>query len=127
MGLLTEIGFGLPVEPEVRARIEAAATLMAGLGATVEPMPPIFEENPEPDFDRMLQAYTWTDFGELLDGQQAIVCRKSPPVPQGESMSAAEFTRALMGIGETRRRIFAACSRYDYVLTPTMSVEPFAA
>ena len=112
----------------MRSRVEAAAAVLAELGAQVEPMAPIFDEDPEPHFDRMLQAYAWADFGALTSHQQAAVlpqiaawCR------QGEGMSAAELTRAMIRIGEIRRRVIAACSEYDYVLAPTMAVEPYAA
>ena len=54
-GLLVDIGFGLPVEAEVRACVEAAARVIAGLGGIVELMAPIFDDDPEPHFDRMLQ------------------------------------------------------------------------
>ena len=36
-------------------------------------MPPIFDEDPEPDFDRMVQAYAWADFAALSEQQQALV------------------------------------------------------
>jgi Asp-tRNA(Asn)/Glu-tRNA(Gln) amidotransferase A subunit family amidase len=128
MGLLMDIGFGLPVEAAVRSRVEAAAALLAGLGAAVEPMAPIFSEDPEPAFDRMVQAYAWSSFGELTPAQRELVlpqvaawCRR------GEGMSAAELTRAMVAVGETRRRVVIACARYDYVLAPTMAVEPYSA
>jgi aspartyl-tRNA(Asn)/glutamyl-tRNA(Gln) amidotransferase subunit A len=128
IGLMTDIGFGLPVTPAVRALVEAAAALIAGLGAAVEPMPPIFEEDPEPAFDRMVQAYAWSDFGRLAPERRAVVL---PQVAAwcrgGEGMSAAELTRAMTAIGETRRRVVTACAPYDYVLAPTMAVEPYAA
>jgi aspartyl-tRNA(Asn)/glutamyl-tRNA(Gln) amidotransferase subunit A len=128
MGLMVDIGFGLEVEPEVRARVECAGALMAELGAIVEPLPPMFEESPEPDFDRMLQAYTWTKFSKLLSEQQAMVLSHIAAwARKTESLSATDLTRALIGIGETRRRVITACSGYDYVLTPTMAVEAFAA
>ena len=127
-GLLLDIGFGLPVAREVRTRIEAAASVLASLGATVEPMPPIFEHDPEPEFDRMMQAHAWIDFGALPPDQQNVVlpevgdwCRA------GECMTATELMRATIAIGDTRRRVLAACARYDYVLAPTMAVEAYAA
>jgi aspartyl-tRNA(Asn)/glutamyl-tRNA(Gln) amidotransferase subunit A len=128
MGLLLDIGFGLPVEPAVRERVEDAAARLTQCGAHVEPMRPIFEADPEPDFDRMLLAYAWAEFGALPAARQAAAlpefiawCR------QCDALSAADLTRALMGIGASRHRVLAACNRYDYVLAPTMAIEPYAA
>jgi Asp-tRNA(Asn)/Glu-tRNA(Gln) amidotransferase A subunit family amidase len=128
IGLLTDMGFGPPVHPEIRSLIEAAAGVFTSLGAVVTPMPPVFDEDPEPDFDHMMQAYGWADFSTLPPERQALVlpqiaewCRK------GERMSAAELTRATAGIGQTRRRVIATCAAYDYVIGPTMAIEPFAA
>jgi aspartyl-tRNA(Asn)/glutamyl-tRNA(Gln) amidotransferase subunit A len=45
----------------------------------------------------------------------------------GETMSAAELTGAHVGIAYTRRRVLAACAKYDYVLAPTMALAPYAA
>jgi aspartyl-tRNA(Asn)/glutamyl-tRNA(Gln) amidotransferase subunit A len=127
-GLLTDMGFGLPLEPDVKERIESAASVLAALGAKVEAMPPIFGEDPEPYFDRMMQAYACYDFHLLTREQQQTVlpeirdwCRA------GETMSAAELTRAHVGIANTRRRVLAACAKYDYVLAPTMALAPYPA
>ena len=128
IGLLTDMGFGLPLQPDVRARIEAAATLFEQLGATIEVMEQMFADDPEPDFDRMVQAYGWTDFGLLTPERQALVlpeiatwCRKA------EHRSAVEMTRATTRIGQLRRRVIAACTPYDYVIAPTMAIEAYAA
>ena len=128
IGLLADIGFGLPVQADVRSRVDSAADLLAGCGAIIVPMPPIFDANPEPDFDRMVQAYAWADFAVLSAEQQRLVlpeiaawCR------QGEGMSAAELTHVTIRIGATRRRVIEACASYDYVISPTMGVEAYAA
>lgn len=128
IGLLTDMGFGVPVQPEIRSLIEAAAGVFASLGAIVTPMPRVFDDDPEPAFDRMMQAYGWADMGALPAERQALVlpaiaewCRK------GERMSAAELTRAAVLNGQTRRRVIAACAPYDYVIGPTMAIEPYAA
>jgi len=128
IGLLTDMGFGLPLQPDVRARIEAAAALFEELGATIDAMEPMFVDDPEPDFDRMVQTYGWTDFSLLPPERQALVlpeiaawCRKS------EHMSAAEMTRATTRIGQVRRRVIDACAPYDYVIAPTMAIEAYAA
>ena len=128
IGLLTDMGFGVPVQPDIQPLIEAAAGLFASLGAVVTPMPPMFDADPEPDFDRMMQAYAWADFGLLPPERQERVlpviadwCRR------GERMSATDLTRATTGMGHTRRRVIAACTPFDYVISPTMAIEPFAA
>ena len=128
IGLLTDIGFGLPVRAEVRACVEAAAALLAGLGAIVEVMAPIFDADPEPDFDRMLQAYAWADYDALPSARRALVLPEIAAwCENGAGMSAAEFTRAAIAVGHARRRVLAACAQYDYVISPTMAVEPYAA
>lgn len=128
IGLMLDIGFGLAVQPDVRARVEQAAAVFESLGAVVEPMQPIFADDPEPDFDRMVRAYAWPEFDALSAEQQDMVmpeiaawCRS------GERMSAAELTRAAAGIGETRSRVIAATAPYDLALTPTMAIEAYPA
>src|SRR6185503_19370387 len=110
------------------ARLEAAAALLAGVGAAIEPMAPIFSEDPEPAFDRMVQAYAWPSFGALDSAQRELVLPEvAARCRRGEGMSAAELTSAMVAVGETRRRVVIACAQYDYVLAPTMAVEPYAA
>ena len=127
-GLLTDIGFGLKVDPEVRTRVEQAAALLEELGARVEPMAPIFAEDPEPHFDRMVQAYASCDFARLSPHQQAAVLE---PVREwcvrAQDMTAAELVCSTVANNDTRRRVLEACARYDYVLSPTMAMEPYAA
>jgi len=128
IGLLTDIGFGLRAHPEILSLIEAAAGIFASLGARVTPMPPIFDADPEPDFDHMVQAYGWSDFSTLAPDRQALVlpeiaawCRR------GERVSADDMIRASAGIRHTRQRVIARCAAFDYVISPTMSTEAFAA
>jgi Asp-tRNA(Asn)/Glu-tRNA(Gln) amidotransferase A subunit family amidase len=128
IGVLTDIGFGPPALPEIRELVDAAAGVYAALGATTIPMPPIFETDPEPDFDQLVQGYGWSEFGALAPELQDLIlpviaewCRR------GEWLSASHMTRAAVGIGETRRRVIAACASYDYVISPTLGIEPFGA
>ena len=128
VGLMLDIGFGLPAHEEVRAHVEAAAMVFEALGAAVERMPPVFEEDPEPHFDRMVQAHAWADFGGLTQNERDCVM---PEIAEwcraGERLTAAELTDAAVRLGEIRRRVVAATAPYDLVLTPTMSVEAFDA
>jgi aspartyl-tRNA(Asn)/glutamyl-tRNA(Gln) amidotransferase subunit A len=126
--LLLDIGFGIAVQPEVRALVEAAASVFERLGASVEAMSPIFDEDPEPAFDRMMQAYAWTEFEALSPENRG---RVMPEVADwcrlGEGLSAAVLARATAAIGEIRGRVIAATAPYDLVLSPTMGMEAFGA
>jgi aspartyl-tRNA(Asn)/glutamyl-tRNA(Gln) amidotransferase subunit A len=128
IGLLTDMGFGLPAHPEIRSLVEAAAGVLASLGAVVTPMAPVFEADPEPDFDHLVQAYGWSDFSTLPEERQALVL---PAIAEwcrgGARVSAADMIRASAGIRDTRRRVIARCAAYDYVISPTMATEAFPA
>jgi aspartyl-tRNA(Asn)/glutamyl-tRNA(Gln) amidotransferase subunit A len=127
-GLLSDIGFGLPVDPEVQSRVEAAAAVLLSLGGSVHAMPPIFEADPEQHFDRMMQAWAWYDFDLLSpEQQQATLAEVAEWCRDGATLSGADLTRAQIGIADLRRRVLAACAPYDYVLAPTMAITPYAA
>jgi aspartyl-tRNA(Asn)/glutamyl-tRNA(Gln) amidotransferase subunit A len=128
IGLLLDIGFGLPAHEEVRAHVTAAAAAFEALGARVEPMPPIFDEDPEPYFDRMVQAHAWADFSNLTpEGRDCVMPEIAEWCREGERLTAAEFTGAQVRLGEVRGCVIAATAPYDLVLAPTMSVEAFDA
>ena len=128
VGLLLDIGFGLPANDEVRAHVQAAAGAFEALGAAVEPMGPIFEEDPEPHFDCMVQAHAWADFAELtLDERACVMPEIAAWCCERHSLTAAELTAAAARLHEIRRRVVAATAPYDLVLSPTMSVEAFGA
>src|SRR5262249_9929284 len=45
MGLLMDAGFGLPIDPEVRTAVEAAATRFEAAGAILEPLAPFLAKS----------------------------------------------------------------------------------
>lgn len=128
IGLMTQIGFGLPADSEIKGLVESAAALLAGLGARVEPMAPIFAADPEPDFDRMVQAVMQPDYDALSPEQQAAAPSNFRAwMREAGDASAAELARATRGVDAAQHRVLAACEAYDFVLTPTMAVEAYAA
>jgi aspartyl-tRNA(Asn)/glutamyl-tRNA(Gln) amidotransferase subunit A len=128
IGVLESIGFGLPVEPQVAAMLRQAAEVFAGLGAIVEPVPPIFAEDPEPDFDRCVHVGSYLMFAGLTPGQQQAVmpviaewCRRR------NADSVVELMRSQVAIGTIRRQTLDPFERCEYLLSPTMAVLPYAA
>ena len=128
IGVLENIGFGLPPEPQVMAMLQHAAQVFAGLGAIVETVAPIFDTDPEPDFDRIVHAGSYLMFGALSAAQQQVVmpqiaewCRRR------HADDVTQLMRSHVAIGAIRRQVVAPCRRCDYLLSPTMAVLPYAA
>jgi len=128
IGVLLDIGFGLPVDPEIRTHVIEVGHTLQKLGALVEPMPPTFADNPEPDFDRCLQVRASLSFAALTPERQRLVlseiaewCRR------GTAPTALDLMQAIANTGAIRRRTLAAFEKYDYVISPTMPVLPYDA
>jgi aspartyl-tRNA(Asn)/glutamyl-tRNA(Gln) amidotransferase subunit A len=128
VGLWTDAGCGLPVEPEVAAAVEAAGRLFAGAGAVVEPVAPFFTREMLDDIDLFWRVRCWADFSALSHQRQAAAlpyiadwCRGGADVP------GVVLMRCLNRMLEVRRVTVAATGPYDYVLSPVSPVPAFAA
>jgi hypothetical protein len=102
----------------VRDALGAAANIFADLGAVVEPVAPLFTEDPEPDFDRVLHVRTYVLFAAMTRKEQdsmlpvlAEWCRQENTEPKLLLM------RTLVNIGPITRATLApfestnSCSR----------------
>jgi aspartyl-tRNA(Asn)/glutamyl-tRNA(Gln) amidotransferase subunit A len=128
VGVLPDIGFGLPVDPQILDMLRAAARTFERLGAVVEPVAPLFEHDPEPDFDRCVHARSYLEFSQLTPAQAQSVlpviadwCRRI------SAESALELMQSMVNVQPIRRQALAPFARCDYLLTPTMAVLPYAA
>src|SRR5439155_12184194 len=65
IGLLPDMGVGLPVQPEVRAAAEAAARALAGAGCAVEPLRSFLTEEMFDGVCRFFEARSCNDFMQL--------------------------------------------------------------
>jgi aspartyl-tRNA(Asn)/glutamyl-tRNA(Gln) amidotransferase subunit A len=128
IGLLDNIGFGLPVEPQVRDMLLDAGRRFEAMGAIVDPIAPIFDQDPEPHFDRCVHVWSYVRFTHLTGMQRQLVlpviadwCRKT------NSANVLELMKSLLEVQSIRQRTLSPFVRYDYVLTPTMAVLPYGA
>jgi aspartyl-tRNA(Asn)/glutamyl-tRNA(Gln) amidotransferase subunit A len=128
IGLMTEAGFGLPVDPEVKATVEKAAARFAEAGAKVEPVAPIWTRAMIDGLDKFWRARLWADLEPLPQGERDKVL---PYVRQwaegGAHVSGVEAVRGFGQTMEMRKAAAKLFSTLDFVLSPTAPVPAFPA
>ena len=128
LGLLMDAGWGMAVEPETAAAVQAAARLFEQAGAQVELLRP-FATRPMMDgLDRFWRLRSWLDIGALPPERQALVLPYIRAwVASGAQLSAPELFHAHSQIAALRDAALAACQPFDHVLSPVSPVPAFAA
>lgn len=121
VALSPTLGYAEPT-PAVRAAVEAAAKVFAGMGAIVEPADP-FAESPMPIFQTLALGGFWAllramppEKIALMDPGLVATCRAGAAVTQEELVDALGKRAAL---GAALRQFF---DRYDILLSPTMPI-----
>jgi aspartyl-tRNA(Asn)/glutamyl-tRNA(Gln) amidotransferase subunit A len=128
IGLLLDAGYGLAVEPEVRAAVEHAAHIFEGAGAVVEPMAPFLTAAMLDGMDHAWRMRSYIDLAALAADRRASVL---PYIRQwadsAAGMSGAQAFIAFSQFHATRVATVQACRAFDYVISPTSPVPAFAA
>jgi aspartyl-tRNA(Asn)/glutamyl-tRNA(Gln) amidotransferase subunit A len=121
IALSPTLGYHEPA-PAVRAAVERAAAVFAGLGAVVEAADP-FAESPMPVFETLALGGFWallraqTPEGvAVMDPALVEMCRRGEAVTQEQYVEAVGKRVAL---GQRLRQFF---DRYDLLLSPTMPI-----
>ena len=128
IGLLLDAGCGLPVEPEVRAAIEAAARLFEQAGAIVEPMAPFLTPVMLSGMDHAWRLRSHLDLAALSPAKKATVLPYIRDwADSGADLSGAQAFAAFSQFHATRVVTVKACAAYNYVLSPTSPMPAFAA
>lgn len=128
VGLHLDAGSGLPVDPEVKAAIEAAARLFADAGAHVEPVAPFLSPEMLHLQDLFWRVRSWGDFAALSHARQAKVlpfiadwCRG------GADVSGTMVIRGVANYMAIRAATVRATQPFDIVLSPTSPVPTYRA
>jgi aspartyl-tRNA(Asn)/glutamyl-tRNA(Gln) amidotransferase subunit A len=128
IGLLLEAGCGLAVESEVRSAVEHAARLFERAGATIVPMQPFMTQAMLDGMDHFWRMRSYLDMNELPAERKARIL---PYIQRwGDSaagMSGEAVFKAFSQFHLTRVNTVAACSAFDYVISPTSPVPAFPA
>ncbi len=128
IGLHLDAGSGLPVDPEVREAIEAAAKLFEQAGAKIEPVAPFLSPEMLHLQDLFWRVRSWVDFSALSHAKQAKVlpfiadwCRG------GADVSGSMVIKGVANYMAIRAAANAATQPFDFVLSPVAPVPTYRA
>lgn len=128
LGLQLDAGIGMPVEPQVRAAIEAAAKAFEAAGAIVEPMAPFLTREMLDGLDDFWRQRAWADIGALPPDRQAKVLPYIFAWAEGgRNLSGLRVYRGMSQMIAMRDAALKASAPYDFVLSPVSPVASFAA
>ena len=128
IGLLLDAGAGLPVDPEIRAAVQAAADRFAAAGAQVEPIAPFFTRAMLDGMDAFWRLRSWLDFSRLPPERRARVLPFIIEwVRGGAALTGEQVFIGYSQMGAMRDAAVAAHRPFDFVLSPTAPIAAFAA
>ncbi|MEP6739119.1 MAG: amidase [Caldimonas sp.] len=128
IGLLLDAGVGLPVDPEVKAAVQAAADRFAAAGAHVEPIAPFFTRAMLDGMDAFWRMRSWLDFSALPAARRARVLPFIAAwIEGGAGQSGEQVFHGYNQMGAMRDAAVAAHRPFDFVLSPTAPITAFAA
>ncbi|WP_256330248.1 amidase [Variovorax sp. YR216] len=128
IGLLLDAGCGLAVDPEIQQAVEHAARLFERAGAIVEPMRPFMSQAMLDGMDHFWRMRSLVDMKALRPEQRSRVLPYIRAWAESAEGFGGEYVfRAFSQFHATRLAAVAACSRYDYVISPTAPNMPAAA
>ena len=128
IGLLMDAGWGLPVEPETAAAVQAAAHAFEAAGAAIEPMAAFSTREMADGIDCFWRMRSWLDISALpAERQQKVLPYIRAWVAAGANYSAAQVFHGYSQMAALREAAVAAFQPYDYVLSPVSPVVAFAA
>jgi aspartyl-tRNA(Asn)/glutamyl-tRNA(Gln) amidotransferase subunit A len=128
VGLMLDAGWGLAVEPQVRAAVTAAARAFEDAGASVTPIGPFMTRAMAQGIDEFWRMRAWLDIGALPAARRAKVL---PYIVEwargGEGLSGERVFRGYGTMAAMREAAVEACRPFDVLLTPTAPIPAYAA
>lgn len=128
VGLWLDAGFGLPLDPQVRAAVEACARALAEEGADVVEMKPFLTRAMMDGVDRFWRARAAVDLAKMAPERRAAVLPfiRAWAAP-GAECSGAQLYEAYAQMHVMRDATLAATRGLDVVLSPVAPIVGFAA
>ncbi|MGY1690910.1 amidase [Geodermatophilus sp. SYSU D01105] len=128
VGLLLDMGYGYRAVDAVTDVVRRAADTLAAAGASIELVPPPFDEDPYPALDALFQVRARTEW-EAFDaaGRDRVLPELAAWSAAADRLSATDLERATHAVARSRDRIARHLARYDVVLAPVLPVVSFPA
>jgi aspartyl-tRNA(Asn)/glutamyl-tRNA(Gln) amidotransferase subunit A len=128
IGLMLDIGTGIPAERDVAEAVRAAAARFAAAGAIVEPLGPFFTREMLDGLDKFWRTRSWSDMSRLAPDRLAKVLPYIRDwAEKGEHLSGLEVYRGFSQSVEIRAAAVKATQPYDFVLSPVAPMPAFPA
>lgn len=128
IGLMTDAGWGLPVDPEVRSAVVEAARDFEAAGAIVEPLKPFMTRAMAEGMDQFWRCRSWMDISALPPERRAKVLPFIVDWARGGAgLSGEQVFKGYSQMGAMREAAVTACQPFDFVFTPTSPMTAFPA
>jgi Asp-tRNA(Asn)/Glu-tRNA(Gln) amidotransferase A subunit family amidase len=128
LGLWLDAGWGLPVQAEVRAAVEAAALAFEAAGFAVEPVAPFVTRAMVDGLDAFWRMRSWLDIGALPPERRAKVLPYILEWARGaEGLGGEAVFRGFSQIALIREAANAATAGFDALISPVAPMAAFAA
>lgn len=128
IGLHTDPGAGLPVDPQILTAVRAAAETFAAAGAEIVEVPAFLTQENLDQLDRFWRTRSWRTFAALSPTDKVKVL---PFIVQwvsgGASLSAVDMHEAFEAVQQLRVDTIGAMRGLDLVLSPVAPMAAFPA
>ena len=128
IALWLDAGWGLPLEPAVRAAIDAAANAFEAAGVIVEPVAPFTTRAMADGMDAFWRMRAWLEISALpVERQARVLPYIRSWAAGGAALTGAQVFRGYSQMGALRDAAVAATQRFDFMLAPVSPVVSFPA
>ncbi len=128
IGLQLDPGIGLPVEPETKAAIEAAAKAFAAAGAIVEEAPAFLTRAMLDGLDDFWSMRAWADIGALpADRQAKVLPYIHAWAKRGEGLPGDRVYRGMSQMIAIKDAALKQSAPFDFVISPVAPVPSYPA
>ncbi|MFK4824872.1 amidase [Paenochrobactrum sp. BZR 588] len=128
IGLWLDAGFGEPVQPQVKAAVEAAAKLFADAGAIVEPIEPFLNRTMIDGLDRFWRARSWSDVSKMSrENQEKILPYIFAWTETAKELDGQEVYTGFAQMDAMRYACLKASENFDFIISPTAPMPTYPA